>query len=64
MNTKVEYMPPTTILFEITKKQTMKLNNDPIKKAIELVNWNFIFSNQIAHEQVAIFTQTLIFFEL
>ena len=45
MNTKVEYMPPTTILFEITKKQTMKLNNDPIKKAIELVNWNFIFSN-------------------
>ena len=36
-----------------------KSNNDAIKKAIELVNWNFLFSNKSVHEQVTIFNQTL-----
>ena len=33
-----------------------------LKKAIKLVNWNFLFSNKSVHEQVTIFNQTLIFF--
>ena len=36
-----------------------KSNNDAIKRAIELVNWNFLFSNKNVHEQVVIFNQTL-----
>ena len=36
-----------------------KSSNDAIKKAIELVNWNFLFSNKSVHEQVTIFNQTL-----
>ena len=42
-------------LFGISKYS----NNDAIKKAIELVNWNFLFSNKSVHEQVTIFNQTL-----
>ena len=36
-----------------------KSNNGAIKRAIELVNWNFLFSHKNVHEQV-IFNQTLI----
>ena len=32
----------------------------PLKGAIELVNWNFLFSNKSVHEQVVIFNQTSI----
>ena len=37
-----------------------KLNNDAIKEGFKLVNWNFLFSNNIVHEQATIFNQTLI----
>ena len=37
-----------------------KSNNDAIKRAIELVNWNSLFSRKNVHEQVVIFNQTLI----
>ena len=46
LDLKVEYPP----------KQS---NNDAIKKAIELVNWNFLFSNKSVHVQANIFNQTL-----
>ena len=36
-----------------------KANNYAIKKAIEPVNWNSLFSHKNVHEQVAIFNQTL-----
>ena len=36
-----------------------KSSNDAIKKATELVNWNFLFSNKSVHEPVTIFNQTL-----
>ena len=36
-----------------------KSNNGAIKRAIELVNWNFLFSHKNVHEQVVIFNQTL-----
>ena len=32
----------------------------PLKGAIELVNWNFLFLNKSVHEQVVIFNQTSI----
>ena len=56
LNLKVEYPPPYERLVWNFKKS----NNDAIKKAIELVNWNFLFSNKSVHEQVTIFNQTLI----
>ena len=36
-----------------------KANNYAIKKAIEPVNWNSLFSHKNVHEQVAIFNQIL-----
>ena len=51
LNLKVEYPPPYERLVWNFKKS----NNDAIKKAIELVNWNFLFSNKSVHEQVTIF---------
>ena len=36
-----------------------KSNNGAIKRAIELVNWNFIFSHKNVHEQVFIFNYIL-----
>ena len=36
-----------------------KSNNDAIKRAIELVNWNSLFSCKTVHEQVVIFKQTM-----
>ena len=58
LNPKVEYPHPYEHLVWNFKKS----NNDAIKKAIELVNWNFLFSNKSLLEQVTIFNQTLIFF--
>ena len=55
LNFKVEYPPPYQHLVWNFKKS----NNDAIKRAIELVNWNFLFSNKNVHEQVVIFNQTL-----
>ena len=55
LNLKVEYPPPYERLVWNFKKS----NNDVIRKAIELVNWNFLFSNKSVHEQVTIFNQTL-----
>ena len=37
-----------------------KLNNDAVKKAIELVKWDFLSINKSIHEQVTIFGQTLV----
>ena len=55
LNLKAEYRPPYQPLVWNFKKS----NNDAIKKAIELVNWNSLFSHKNVHEQVAIFNQTL-----
>ena len=55
MNLKVEYPPPYQRLVWNFKKST----NDAIKRAIELVNWNSVFSCKNVHEQVVIFNQTL-----
>ena len=55
MDLKVEYPPPYQRLVWNFKKS----NNDAIKRAIELVNWNSLFSHKNVHEQVAIFNQTL-----
>ena len=55
MNLKVEHPPPYQRLAWNFKKS----NNDAIKRAIELVNWNSLFSCNNAHEQVVIFNQTL-----
>ena len=55
-NLKVEYPPPYQRLVLNFKKS----NNGAIKRAIELVNWNFLFSHKNVHEQVVIFNQTLI----
>ena len=52
---KVEYPPPYQRLLWNFKKS----NNDAIKRAIELVNWNSLFSRKNVREQVAIFNQTL-----
>ena len=55
MNLKVEYPSPYQRLvwnFKIS-------NNGAIKSAIELVDWNFLFSHKNVHEQVVIFNQTL-----
>ena len=54
LNLKVEYPPPYQHLVWNFKKS----NNGAIKRAIELVNWNFLFSPKNVHEQV-IFNQTL-----
>ena len=43
---KVEYPP----LYECLVWNFKKSNSDVIKKAIELVNWNFLFSNKNVHE--------------
>ena len=58
LNLKVEYPPPYQRLVWNFKKS----NNGAIKRAIELVNWNFLFSHKNVHEQVVIFNQTLIYF--
>ena len=55
LNLKVEYPPPYQRLVLNFKKS----NNDAIKKAVELVNWNALFSHKNVHEQVAIFNQTV-----
>ena len=55
MNLKVENPTPYQRLAWNFKKS----NNDAIKRAIELVNWNSLFSHKNVHEQVAIFNQTL-----
>ena len=36
-----------------------KSNNGTIKRAIELLNWNFLFSHENVYEKVVIFNQTL-----
>ena len=53
LNLKVEY-PPRYECF-VWKESS----NDAIKKAIELMNWSFLFSNKSVHEQVTIFNQIL-----
>ena len=55
MNLKTEYTLPYQRLVWNFKKS----NNDAIKRAIELVNWNFLFLHKNVHEQVVIFNQTL-----
>ena len=55
LNLKVECSPPYQRLVWNFKKS----NNGAIKRAIELVNWNFLFSHKNVHEQVVIFNQTL-----
>ena len=55
LNLKVEYPPPYQRLVWNFKKS----NNDAVKGAIELVNWNFHLSHKNVHEQIVIFNQTL-----
>ena len=55
LNLKVECPPPYQRLVWNFKKS----NNGAIKRAIELVNWNFIFSHKNVHEQVFIFNYIL-----
>ena len=55
LNLKVEYPPPYQRLVWNFKKS----NNGAIKRVIELVNLNFLFSHKNVHEQVVIFNQTL-----
>ena len=55
LNLKVEYPSPYQRLVWNFKKS----NNDAIKKAVELVNWNFLISNKSVHEQVIIFNLKL-----
>ena len=55
MNLRAEYSPPYQRLVWNFKKS----NNDAIKRAIELVNWDSLFSHKNVHEEVAIFNQTL-----
>ena len=54
-NLKVEYPSPYQRLLWNFEKS----NNDAIKRAIELVNLNFLFSHKNVHEQVFICNQTL-----
>ena len=56
LNLKVDYPPPYQRLVWNFRKP----NNEAIKKAIELVNCSFLFSNKSVHEQVVIFNQTSI----
>ena len=51
LNLKVEYPPPYERLVWNFKKS----NDDAIKKAIEVVNWNFLFSDKSELEQVTTF---------
>ena len=37
-----------------------RVNISSIRKAIKMVNWQFMFSNKNTHEQVAIFNDILI----
>ena len=55
LNLKVEYPPPHQHLVWNFKKS----NNDAIKRAFELVNWNSLCSHKNVHEQDVIFKQTL-----
>ena len=55
MNLKVEYPPSYQRLVWDFKKS----DNGAIKRAIELVDWNLLFSHQNAYEQVVTFNQTL-----
>ena len=55
LNLKLEYPPPYQRLAWNFKKS----NNDAIKRAIELANWNSLLSRRNVHEQVAIFNQTM-----
>ena len=56
LNLKGEYPTPYQRLVWNFRKS----NNCAIKKAIELVNWNFLFPHKSVHEQLVIFNQTLI----
>ena len=56
LNLKLEYPPPYQRLAWNFKKS----NNDAIKRDIELVNCNSLFSRKNVHEQVAIFNQTVL----
>ena len=55
LDLKVEY-PPT---YQHLVWNFKKSNNDAIKRAIELVNWNSLFSHKNVPEQVVILDQTL-----
>ena len=55
MNLKAEY----PLLYQRLVWNFKKYKNDAIKRAIELVNWNSLFSHKNVDEQAAIFKQTL-----
>ena len=52
---KVKYPPP----YQRLVCNFRKSNNDAVKRAIELVNWNSLFSHKNVHEQIVIFNQAL-----
>ena len=51
LNLKVEYQPPYQCFVWNFKKS----NYDAIKRAMDLVNWNFLFSHKIVHEPSSYF---------
>ena len=55
INLKISYPPPYRRLVWDFKRA----NISSIRKAIKMVDWQFMFSNKNTHEQVAIFSDIL-----
>ena len=55
LNLSTDYPPP----YERLVWDYNRANVEGIKKSIESVNWEVMFSNKIVHKQVSIFNETL-----
>ena len=56
LNLNVKYLPPYERLVWDYNKENVR----SVKKSIESVNWELMFSNMSVHKQVSIFDETLI----
>ena len=56
LNLSIEYPPP----YEHLVWDYNRANVEGIKKSIESVNWELMFSNRSVHKQVSIFNETLL----
>ena len=56
LNISIEYPPP----YEHLVWDYNRANVEGIKKSIESVNWELMFSNRSVHKQVSIFNETLL----
>ena len=54
-NLRIEYPPP----YERLVWDHNRANQNAIAKALDQVDWNFLFFNKIVHKQVSILTRTL-----